>query len=110
LAAWLWNSEPVDLTAQADAYEAAYEAFLGRPWFAGMYWWNWPAALPTSGSTDDYPSYLKPAESVMTSWNAALAPPPSAPARAKRLHRRHRRHKHRRHRRPRLRISSTFSP
>jgi hypothetical protein len=68
------TSALVDQAAQANAYEAAFEAFAGRPWFAGMYWWNWPAALPASGQDSDYPPYLKPAESVMTSWNAVLAP------------------------------------
>ena len=71
----VWNSTaPVDLVAQANAYEAAFRAFAGRSWFAGMYWWNWPAALPASGQDSDYPPYLKPAEQVMKSWNALLAP------------------------------------
>jgi hypothetical protein len=69
------SSAAYDLAAQANAYEAAYEAFAGRSWFAGMYWWNWPAALPASGSNSDYPSYMKPAEDVMTHWNGVLAPP-----------------------------------
>ena len=71
----VWNSTaPVDLAAQSNAYEAAFRAFQGKPWFAGMYWWNWPAALPASGQDSDYPAYLKPAEQVMKSWNALLAP------------------------------------
>jgi hypothetical protein len=70
----IWTSTgTIDLGAQATAYEAAFETFAGRPWFAGMYWWNWPATLPSSGSNDDYPPVFKPAESVMSSWNATLA-------------------------------------
>ncbi|HET8673915.1 MAG TPA: hypothetical protein VFL87_09780 [Thermoleophilaceae bacterium] len=70
----VWNAfAPPDPQAQANAYEAAYEAFAGQPWFAGMYWWNWPAVLPASGQNSDYPPVLKPAEGVMSAWNAKLA-------------------------------------
>lgn len=62
----------VDQAAQANAYQAAFQAFAGRGWFAGMYWWNWPAWLPADGNNSDYPPYLKPAESVLTTWNATL--------------------------------------
>jgi hypothetical protein len=69
----LWNSAAAyDMAAQANAYEAAYQAFAGRPWFAGMYWWNWPASLPANGWNNDYPSAMKPAETVMSTWNATL--------------------------------------
>jgi glycosyl hydrolase family 113 len=70
----VWNTfAPSDPQAQANAYEAAYEVFSPQPWFAGMYWWNWPALLPASGQNSDYPPVLKPAENVMSAWNARLA-------------------------------------
>lgn len=70
-----WNTASVvDQAAQANAYEAAFEAFAGRGWFAGMYWWNWPAGLPADGNNSDYLPYLKPAESILQTWNAALGP------------------------------------
>ena len=71
---WWDTSSTVDLAAQSNAYEAAYEAFAGRGWFAGMYWWNTPAGLPSDGNNTDYLSYLKPAENVVSRWNATLAP------------------------------------
>jgi len=76
-----WNSQAsYDMQEQANAYEAVYEAFASQPWFAGLYWWQWPAALPANGWNGDYSPVFKPAESVMQSWNARLAPtsPPVA--------------------------------
>jgi hypothetical protein len=70
-----WNSNAAyDMQEQANAYEAVYEAFATQPWFAGLYWWQWPAALPANGWNGDYAPTFKPAESVMDSWNARLAP------------------------------------
>jgi hypothetical protein len=70
----MWDTPgAVDLAAQAKAYEAFYEAFEGETWFAGAYWWNWPAQIgPSPGWDSDYPSIGKPAEDIMKSWNAKL--------------------------------------
>jgi hypothetical protein len=84
----IWNSTAdYDMQEQADAYESVYEALASQPWFAGLYWWSWPAALPPNGWNGDYTPTYKPAESVMKSWNAALSPAmpavppdPAAPA------------------------------
>jgi hypothetical protein len=41
-----WNVElggPVDLSAQARAYEATFRAWAGVPWFRGFHWWFVPA-------------------------------------------------------------------
>lgn len=85
----IWDSvAPYDAQEQANAYEAAYEALASQPWFAGLYWWSWPAALPPNAWNGDYTPTYKPAESVMDSWNARLAAadapaepaPPTAPA------------------------------
>jgi hypothetical protein len=71
----LWNTTSIiDQAAQANAYQAAFQAFAGRGWFAGMYWWNWPAGLPASGDNTDYLPFLKPAETVLSTWNATLGP------------------------------------
>jgi hypothetical protein len=71
----LWNGAAAyDMAAQANAYTAAFQAFAGKPWFAGMYWWNWPATLPTGGWNNDYPPIMKPAETVMATFNATLGP------------------------------------
>jgi hypothetical protein len=104
----LWSTTgALDLSEQANAYEAAFRTFAGQPWFAGLYWWSWPATLPPDGSNTDYTPTFKPAEQVMQSWNARLAGPqapvaaapvaapapaptakPKRPAKRKRPHRR----------------------
>ena len=59
----------MDLQEQADAYQAALEVLWGRPWLAGIFWWQWPA-IPNSsgpGNTDFTPSG-KPAEHVLRSF------------------------------------------
>ncbi|HET8673563.1 MAG TPA: hypothetical protein VFL87_08005 [Thermoleophilaceae bacterium] len=79
----IWDSiADYDMQEQANAYEAAFEAFAGQPWFAGMHWWSWPAALPANGWNGDYTPTFKPAEAVMKSWNARLAPQSVAPGSA----------------------------
>jgi hypothetical protein len=87
----IWNSQALySLDEEANAYEAAFQAFSGRSWFAGMYWWSWPAALPANGWNGDYTPTYKPAEDVMRTWNQRLAggggpiaatPTPAIPAR-----------------------------
>ena len=63
----------IDLDAQQRAYEAFYRAFENEGWFAGVYWWNWPAKVPASGGWDnDYPPINKPAEQTVKSWNGKL--------------------------------------
>jgi hypothetical protein len=79
----IWNSlVSYDMSEETNAYEAAFQAFAGRNWFAGMYWWSWPATLPANGWNGDYTPTFKAAEDVMRTWNAKLAggpvPPPSA--------------------------------
>ena len=32
---------PLDLQEQWDCYEAILQSVQSRPWFAGMFWWNW---------------------------------------------------------------------
>ena len=63
----------IDREAQRRAYEAFYQAFQNEGWFAGVYWWNWPAKIPASGGWDhDYPAINKPAEQTVKDWNARL--------------------------------------
>jgi hypothetical protein len=114
-----WTSASYDMAEQQNAFEAAYETFAGQSWFGGVYWWGWLASLPPNGWNGDYTPVFKPAENVMRSWNARLAPiaaavpgspvaapaPPAAKTKPKRAAR-GRRHKrrvscrvlHRRHR------------
>src|SRR3954451_1527816 len=84
----IWNTlGQYSMDEEANAYEAAFQAFSGRTWFAGMYWWSWPASLPANGWNGDYTPTYKPAEDVMRAWNVRLAggaspvkPAPSAGA------------------------------
>jgi hypothetical protein len=55
---------------QQRAYEAAYQVWARPRWFAGLYWWDWPA----SGSSSDPGSFTpadKPAQATMTTWNTS---------------------------------------
>jgi hypothetical protein len=72
----IWNSQALySMDEEANAYEAAFQAFIGKPWFAGMYWWSWPASLPANGWNGDYTPTYKPAEDVMHAWNQRLGAP-----------------------------------
>ncbi len=76
---WVWPERGRDLTAdpatQANAYEAFFETFWHRPWFAGAYFWKWhpwpewPALTDHTGFTPQG----KPALAVLSRWYAASA-------------------------------------
>lgn len=59
----------VDLQEQADLYQAAFEVFWGKPWLAGMYWWQW-SPFPNAGGPTDIDYYIqgKPAAQVLKSY------------------------------------------
>jgi hypothetical protein len=60
---------PLDVQEQANAYQAAFNAFWGRPWLAGMFWWSWDADSITGGAGDrSYTPHNKPAEQVLRSF------------------------------------------
>lgn len=56
----------VNLTLQADAYAAFFEAVWPQPWFGGVYWWKW-FSFPGDGGPDDndFTPRNKPAEAVL---------------------------------------------
>ncbi len=59
----------VSMEEQAAGYEATLRAFSGRPWFRGMFWWNWPSNGLGGGPQD--PSYTpmgKPAAEILRAW------------------------------------------
>ncbi len=64
---WDWQKEgPVDLVVQRKCYEAALRMVAGRPYLAGMYWWQWFPDLEIGGPSDtSYSPYRKPAERVL---------------------------------------------
>ncbi len=60
------DTTPVNLTLQAEAYSAFFEAVWPQPWFAGVYWWKWLSSLDDGGADDDdYTPRAKPAEAVL---------------------------------------------
>jgi hypothetical protein len=60
----------LDLNAQANLYEAAYEVFWPQDWFAGIFWWAWTTNPQDGGPKDKgFNPLNKPAEKVMAKWN-----------------------------------------
>ncbi|TAK33769.1 MAG: hypothetical protein EPO21_11855 [Chloroflexota bacterium] len=67
------GSPPINLTAQANAYQAIFNVFPNQPWFAGMHWWQWIPANGAGGSTNGgFTPQNKPAESVLSQGFNAL--------------------------------------
>jgi hypothetical protein len=60
---------PIDLQEQADAYQATLEALWGKPWLAGMFWWQWFVSAQLGGpQNDDFTPFGKPAEEVLRTF------------------------------------------
>ncbi len=68
---WVWPEpgSPPDYDLQARAYRAILEVFTTKPWFAGLYWWNW-LARPEPGHKfrHDFTPQGKPAEAVLREY------------------------------------------
>ena len=67
---WEWATPgEVDLQEQSDCYRAALESLWGKPWLAGIYWWNWDTD-PEQGGPDDtgFTPHGKPAEEVLRTY------------------------------------------
>ncbi len=71
---WDWQRQgPVDLTVQANFYEAAFQAAADQSWLNGMYWWQWSPDPDDGGPADaGYTPRGKPAEEVLRSWYLGL--------------------------------------
>ncbi len=55
--------------AQLRATNAAIRAFVGKPWFRGMYFWQWHPAVGAGGAGDtDHTPEGKPAARAIASW------------------------------------------
>jgi hypothetical protein len=70
---WEWASPgEVDLQEQADCYRAALESLWGRPWLAGIYWWNWDTDPGQGGPNDNgFTPHGKPAEQLVKTYYQA---------------------------------------
>lgn len=62
----------LDLAEQANCYEAFFQAFQGRPWLIGVFWWAIPATLNpdyAGGPTDtNFTPRGKPAADVLRKY------------------------------------------
>lgn len=73
---WEWirpfsgNPVSADFQLQADLYEAFFQIFWEKPWFAGVYFWKWfpDSHRPANGRNHDFSPQFKPAEEVLRSW------------------------------------------
>lgn len=56
----------LDMQEQADAYQAFFESFQGKPWWQGVFWWSL-STDPNQGGADDmgYSFHNKPAEDIL---------------------------------------------
>ncbi|SDA24469.1 hypothetical protein SAMN02910447_02530 [Ruminococcus sp. YE71] len=64
------NDTP-DETEQADFYEAALSTCFDKPWFAGYFWWDWKAIIPSeekASENRDFTCYGKKSEQVLRKW------------------------------------------
>lgn len=64
---WNWTARaPYNPEAQANCFEAVFLALQGKPWFAGVFFWNWLPDPSAGGVGDlDYTPQNKPAEAVL---------------------------------------------
>lgn len=83
-AVWPWDQTrraAVDLEEQRRAYAAFVSAWSGRPFLAGVYFWNW-FGFGGAACTDYTPRH-KPAADVLARWYAAPRFPPARPSRTR---------------------------
>ena len=63
------GAAPLSEAAQADAYEAAFEALSPLPFFRGIWWWEWSAEGLGIGAGDgSFSSEGKAAADVLEKW------------------------------------------
>jgi hypothetical protein len=72
---WKWpergaeqNASNLDLRTQKNCYQALFQTFWDKPWFAGCYIWKW---FPNSGRGDGAKGFSpqnKPAQVVLAEW------------------------------------------
>ena len=71
---WDFHDRPeksIDEQEQADFYTTAMEATWDLPYFAGYFWWDWKAVIPSEEEAKknrDFTVYGKKAEEVLRSW------------------------------------------
>jgi hypothetical protein len=63
--------EPYNGVGQANCYEALWQVFANKPWFAGVFWWGWRTDPKAGGAGNtDFTPQNKPAQRVLTAdWH-----------------------------------------
>lgn len=67
---WDWKIDnKVNLSEQANCYEATFKTFYNKPWFYGFYWWCWEPDENIGGEKDKgFTPYKKPAGEILKKW------------------------------------------
>ncbi|MBI3664717.1 MAG: hypothetical protein HY236_00580, partial [Acidobacteria bacterium] len=65
---WETNDAPLNPELQKRCYSTVFEAFYGRPWFAGLYWWKWPSSGDAGSYDGSFSPLGKPARQVLAAW------------------------------------------
>ena len=61
--------QQVNLQAQTNAYQAFFETFWNKEWFAGVFLWQWYTHPDAGGpKNSDYTPQNKPAASLIKDW------------------------------------------
>lgn len=63
---------PHDEDEQANFFDSCLEVFHDKPWFAGMFWWDWSTTIYSTRakaeSDNEFNIHLKKAEDVIKKW------------------------------------------
>lgn len=67
---WSWmHAASYNPEAQANCYEAALQGVWGRPWFVGLFFWNWlPDPHAGGAGNTDYTPQNKPAQEILAAF------------------------------------------
>lgn len=63
---WHVKEHAIEFEEQANCYRAVFEAFSGKEWWHGVFWWVWTVNPSQGGSlSGDFTAHDKPAEEVL---------------------------------------------
>ena len=71
---WKETKAAFDHDLQKHCYETVFQAFSGKPWFAGMYWWKWPSHGQGPAFSIGHNPIGKPALDVLRDWYGRPSP------------------------------------
>jgi glycosyl hydrolase family 113 len=77
---WIWPNnfkglyKKVSYQTQANCYEAFFQTFWDKEWFAGVHFWEWQTGRRHNSDKKNinFTPQQKPAENIMTKWFAKL--------------------------------------